>query len=79
MLAFEGFTKLLLHGDFSYFGFLLLHRGRYQELLQKDWLQITRAVHGKDAKITAIPAYLDAVSSLKEKKIQDILNTQQRG
>lgn len=40
------------------FGFLLLPRGWHQELLPKDWLQITRAIHGKDAKAVTTPPTL---------------------
>ncbi|GAB5570343.1 elongator complex protein 3 isoform X2 [Prionailurus iriomotensis] len=46
----------------------VISEGRHQELLQKDWLQTTRAVHGKDTEIMATPAHLDAVSSLAENK-----------
>lgn len=58
-------TVVMLSRDsFLSFVFLLLHRGWHQELLQKDWLQITGPVHGQNASIMATPAPLDAVSSL---------------
>lgn len=42
MLSRDSFLSLV---------FLLLHRGWHQELLQKDWLQITGPVHGQNASI----------------------------
>lgn len=67
--GFRGVLTFRLVETLLTFVFLLLHRGRHQELLQKDWLQITRPVHGKDAKVTAKPVPLGAVSSLAEKEI----------
>ncbi|EPY83720.1 elongator complex protein 3 [Camelus ferus] len=53
-------------------------KGWHQELLQEDWLQIARSVHGKDAEVTAVPVYLLHLLPGR-KQIQDVLDTQQRG
>lgn len=67
----------LSRDSFLTFVFLLRHRGWHQELLQKDRLQITRPVHGKDAEIMATTVLLDAVPLAG--KSPDVLTTQQRG
>lgn len=40
---------------------LLLHRCWHQELLQEDWLPVTRPIHGEDTKILASIVHLDAM------------------
>ncbi|XP_059745276.1 elongator complex protein 3 isoform X1 [Bos taurus] len=53
-------------------------RGRHQELLQKDWLQIARSIHGKDARITPHQSTWRHLLPGR-KPIQDVLKTQHRG
>lgn len=60
-------SVVTLRDSFLTFVFLLLHRCWHQELLQKDWLQVTRPVHGKDAEIMATTVCLDAVSLARER------------
>lgn len=55
--------------SFLIFAFLL-HRRWHQELLQKDWLQVARPIHGKDAEIKATPVHLDVVLSLARNRFQ---------
>ena len=69
-------VKLNRDSDFCFF--LLLHRCRHQELLQKDWLQIARSIHGKDPRITPHQSALRHLLPGR-KQIQDVLKTQHRG
>lgn len=75
--GFRGLLQLCIV-DILTFIVLLLHRGWHQELLQEDWLPVTRPIHGEDAKILAPVVHL-MQCFWQEVEIPGVLNIQQRG